>query len=232
MQLSHSHHFIFIHIFKTAGTSMRAVFDPFTRSAILRLWHRFRSRLGSPPPPQFPQLSDHARAAEIRDVLPGELYDRYFKFAFVRNPWDWQVSWYHYVLQNLDHHEHAAVSRLTGFEDYLRWRIDHPVWNQKAFVTDENGRTIVDFIGRFENLRTDFARICALTGVRARLPHLNRSRHADFRSYYTDRACDLLLEYCREDIEYFGYPLEPAHEAAASCPAPVVSSPIYQNRAA
>src|SRR5579883_3231486 len=160
MQLSHSHRFIFIHIFKTAGTSVRAVLDPFTRSAILRLWHRFRGRLGSPPPAQFPRLSDHARAAEVRDVLPGELFRRYFKFAFVRNPWDWQVSWYHYVLQNREHHEHAAVARLAGFEDFLRWRTDHPVWSQKSFVTDERGETIVDFVGRFENIEADFARIC------------------------------------------------------------------------
>ncbi len=209
MQLSHSHRFIFVHIFKTAGTSVRAVLEPFSYRPECTFVNRLRRRLGRPIASALPNISDHARAVEIRSALPREVYEGYFKFAFVRNPWDWQVSWYHYIVQNPEHHEHAAVARLGGFEEFLRWRIDHPVWLQKDFVTDESGREIVDFIGRFETLDAAFGCVCYVTGVRARLPHLNRSRHADYRTYYSDRACALLEEYARADIEYFGYRFDP-----------------------
>jgi hypothetical protein len=209
MLLSRSHRFLFIHIFKTAGTSLRAVLEPYTQSPVLRVWMRFRSRVGYPLPELYPQLSGHARAVEVRDVVPAEMFASYFKFAFVRNPWDWQVSWYHFILQNRDHHEHDAVTRLGSFEDFLQWRIDHPVWKQKDFVTDADGDEIVDFVGRFENIEADFARVCEATNIRASLPHLNSSRHKDYRTYYRGRACRLLEEYSKDDIEYFSYRFEP-----------------------
>jgi hypothetical protein len=214
MQLSHSHRFIFIHIFKTAGTSMRAVLDPYTERPGARLWRRFRTRLGSPPPPQYPQLTAHARAAEVREALPAPVFENYFKFAFVRNPWDWQVSWYHYIIQDREHHEHDCVARLSCFEEFLRWRIDHPVWHQRDFVTDEQGKELVDFVGRFESIHSDFEHVCAAAGIRSQLPHLNRSRHDDYRVYYSDRACFLLDEYSKGDIEYFGYRFDPVEEEA------------------
>src|SRR5262245_43761076 len=123
MQLSHSHRFIFIHIFKTAGTSIRAVLEPYTEQPQRRWWNRLRRRLGYPVSSLSPTLSAHARAVDVRDVLLADVFTTYYKFAFVRNPWDWQVSWYHYILQNTEHHEHAVVSRLGSFEEFLRWRI-------------------------------------------------------------------------------------------------------------
>jgi hypothetical protein len=209
MQISHSHRFVFVHIFKTAGTSMRAVLEPYAAPPGKQLWHRFKSRFGYRPATSYPELSAHARALEIRKALP-DLFGAYFKFAFVRNPWDWQVSWYHYILQNHDHHEHAIVARLAGFEDFLRWRIDHPVPSQKDFVTDEQGNEIVDFVGRFEAIKTDFAKVCAATGIRVHLPHLNRSQHAHYSTYYNERTRALVECYSKQDIEYFAYRFEAA----------------------
>jgi hypothetical protein len=213
MLLSHSHQFIFIHICKTAGTSLRAVLEPYTRSVVGHLWTRLRSRVGRPQPEPRDTLSAHARAVDARAELPAEVFSGYFKFAFVRNPWDWQVSWYHYILQNREHHEHHAVRELGSFEEFLSWRIDHPVWCQKDYVTDERGEEIVDFVGRFESIEADFAHICEVANLKAGLPHLNRSRHRDYRTYYSDHACRLLEEISGRDIDYFGYRFDPEDEA-------------------
>jgi hypothetical protein len=224
MQISHSHRFIFVHIFKTAGTSMRAALEPYTQTPGTRLWRRVRRRLGCPAPEPFPQLSGHSRAAEICEVVPADVFKNYFKFGFVRNPWDWQVSWYHFIVQNREHHEHEAVTRLGSFSDFLRWRIDHPVWHQKDFIADEDGREIVDFVGKFENVEADFAHVCAVARVGAQLPHLNQSRHADYRKYYSDRARLLLEQYSKVDIEYFGYSFDPADEVKPlTLPAPTTA---------
>jgi hypothetical protein len=232
MQLSHSHRFIFVHILKTAGESIRAVLEPYAFRPERSLPNRIRIRLGLPARPFCPGLAKHARATEIRDALPQRVFGSYYKFAFVRNPWDWQVSWYHYILQRPGHEEHGAVRPLGGFEQYLSWRSDnYPALRQKDFVADERGELIVDFVGRFETLADDFARVCAATGVRANLPHLNRTRHDDYRTYYSDRACRLVADYCREDIEYFGYGFDRAREAATlplTSPAPVRAVPSFR----
>ena len=76
---------------------------------------------------------------------------------------------------------------------------------QSEFVTDAEGRVIVDFVGRFERLAEDFAHVCRTIGVEAELPHVNPSRHADYRTYYSDHSRALVAEHFAEDIERFGY---------------------------
>ena len=87
----------------------------------------------------------------------------------------------------------------------MNYRLDHPLETQKSFVTDINGNSLVDFIGRFETLEVDFAKVCSKLKISATLPCLNRSRHADYRSCYNDKTIDLLAQCSREDIKYFGY---------------------------
>lgn len=190
MLLSLRHKFIFIHIYKAAGTSVTHALRPFAREPLLRR----RS---------VPKLPDHITAEELRETI-GELFDRCFKFAFVRNPWDWQVSLYHYMRQTRKHPQHLLV-RGMSFEDYIRWRVTEDKHLQKEFVTDAAGKTIVDFIGRFESLETDFAAICAKVGIAAALPHRNRSRHDDYRKYYDAATRELVAEHFRDDVELFGY---------------------------
>jgi hypothetical protein len=194
MLLSLRHRFIFIHIYKAAGTSVTHALRPFTREPLLR--RRTVPRLPD-------RLPDHLTAAEVRGEI-GELFDRCFKFTFVRNPWDWQVSLYHYMLQTRKHPQHQLI-RGMKFDEYIRWRVTEDRHLQKEFVTDAAGKTIVDFIGRFENLETDFAAVCEKIGIAAKLPHRNRSRHADYRSYYDDTTRELIATHFRDDIEMFGY---------------------------
>jgi len=47
------------------------------------------------------KLPRHSKAIAAKEMLPREFYDSLFKFAFVRNPWDLQVSSYHHSTANL-----------------------------------------------------------------------------------------------------------------------------------
>ena len=200
MLLSVRHRFIFIHIYKTAGTSLTHALRPHAREPLpARLLERIGLRK-----PATASLPDHISARDLREAIPRELFDGCFKFAFVRNPWDWQVSLYHYMRELRRHPQHDIVQALS-FDEYIEWRVSSARHLQKEFVTDETGALLVDFVGRFENVERDAHRVFERIGIRASLPHRNRSFHDDYRTYYSDRSRRLVSEHFAEDIEMFGY---------------------------
>lgn len=211
MLVSHRHRFIFIHVYKVAGTSIRAALEPYCEDA----WKRRLARMPLVGRVYRPRLPDpHLTAAQARELLPASVFDGYFKFAFVRNPWDWQVSLYHFMLKETGHHQHALARSFGSFDAYLRWRVESDLHLQEAFVTDAEGRLIVDHVGHMETLAADFAHICARVGIPPiSVPHVNRSRHRDYRSYYSDASRELVAQAFKADIERFGYTFDGLAEA-------------------
>jgi hypothetical protein len=217
MLLSIKYNFLFVHIAKTGGTSVRAALapvkwrDPYQIPAFIcsRLSSLTGHRLGM----KFPR---HAKAIAAREMLPRELYDGLFKFAFVRNPWDLQVSSWHHIRRERPH----LLQGIDDFETFLRWKIeaerpyqfhiDTSIALQSDYLVDLNGNVIVDFVGRYENLQADFDRVCERIGVRRReLPHRRQARDRDdYRAYYTDATAQLVADHFRRDIDLFGYAFE------------------------
>ncbi len=83
---------------------------------------------------------------------------------------------------------------MSGFEEYIEWRVKEGCFLQSSFFCDEDGRFIVDYLGRLENIRSDFQRVCDHIGVDAELPHENESSHANYRKYYNNRTRELVAE--------------------------------------
>lgn len=215
MLLSPRYRFLFVHIAKTGGTSVRAALervrwrDPWywLMFPCHRLSHLTGHRLGT----KFPR---HAHAIAAMEMLPREFYDSLFKFAFVRNPWDLQVSSFHHIRRERPHY-------LQGHEDFagfLRWKLDAArpyqfhldtsIERQSDYLVDLHGNLIVDFVGRYERLQDDFASICGRIGIAVpTLPHRRQAtdRGKDYRSYYDDVTAALVAEHFRADIERFGY---------------------------
>jgi hypothetical protein len=207
--------FLFIHTAKTGGTSVRDALgyykwaDPWRLPQFLcsKLSGATGHRLGI----KFPR---HAKAIAAREMLPRELYESLFKFAFVRNPWDLQVSSYHHIRRERPH----LVEHIGSFDEFLSWKFsperpyqfhaDTSIELQSDYVVDLHGAIIVDYIGRYEILQEDFDRICMEIGIRPReLPHRRRAgdRDADYRSYYTDAAAERVATHFARDIELFEY---------------------------
>lgn len=199
MLVSLERRFIFIHIPKAAGTSIIHALRPYSRASLPR---RLLDRVGLGNH-SLPQLPDHAKAVDVRAAMP-EVFASSFKFAVVRNPWAWHVSYYHYIRQNRKHWQHADVAPLS-FREYIEWRVVHDPILQSDFIVDDRRELIVDSIAKTESLDRDAAAIFDRIGVRTRLPHHNRSQHDDYRSYYDERTRDLVAEHYAEDIERFGY---------------------------
>jgi len=214
MLLSIRYRFLFIHTAKTGGTSVRAALsryrwrDPYRLPQFLcsKLSAMTAHRLGI----KFPR---HAKAIAAREMLPRELYESLFKFVFVRNPWDLQVSSYHHLKRERPH--------LVGdrdFEAFLRWKldperpyqyhIDTSIERQADYVLDLHGHVIVDFIGRYERLPEDFVEACRRIGISPpALPHRRQAvdRDLDYRRYYTEETKGLVAERFAGDLDLFDY---------------------------
>ncbi|MDG1655119.1 MAG: sulfotransferase family 2 domain-containing protein, partial [Luminiphilus sp.] len=172
MLLSHQKKFLFVHIAKTGGTSVRAALqnqrwrDPYYAPIWLasKLSGLVNHEVGI-------KLPRHAKAIAAKEMLPHEFYQTLFKFAFVRNPWDLQVSSYHHIRRERPHLLKADES----FEAFLRrkldpsrkwqYHIDTSITPQTDYLVDLNGNLIVDFIGHYETLQQDFDHCCQRIGV-------------------------------------------------------------------
>jgi len=209
MIYSVSHQFIFVRNWKTAGSSIREVlrhYQPFYRKNRY-LEYLLRKSEGFSPE-KFRLVPIHADARSIRGRVGHEVFDQYFTFGFVRNPWDWQVSLYFFILKKRRHYLHRRVSRFKTFDDYIKWHVtdDKSKRLQKDFFSDAAGKIIVDFIGKFENLDKDFEIIQGKIGIpKVPLPRINATTHRDYRSYYSDTSAQLIADFYKEDNDYFGY---------------------------
>lgn len=205
MLISKRHRFIFVHIYKNAGTSITAALKPF----VLREWqwwlNRQLKKRGVPSWFDPQPLHPHASASEMIKALGRTRFDSHFSFAFVRNPWDWQVSLYKFILKDTTHHQHDLVKSFDGFDSYLRWRCAEDVQFQKDFIYSNDGELLVDFVGRHETVETDFQTVCTRVGIVASLPKLNVSNTKPYREYYTDETRELIRRTFAADIALFDY---------------------------
>lgn len=204
MLLSLSHRFILIHVNKAAGTSML--------HALQHVGHRppggaiakIKSKLHLTRDYRRRSYSVHTFARQLRDELPADVYDGFFKFAFVRNPWDWLASTYNYLRSTPSHRHHRRVAAMKSLDEYADFEIARGKRSQAAFVCDGD-EVIVDFVGRFESLQEDFETVCQRIGVAVELPHVNRTDHGGYRDQYSDGLIEKVGEHWARDVRLFGY---------------------------
>jgi chondroitin 4-sulfotransferase 11 len=136
----------------------------------------------------------------------------YFKFAFVRNPWDRFVSAYHNFTQEEEHLEWSEpICEYRDFHDFctnfpqtkwINWIHFRPQLN----VLSCEAALAVDYVGRFEHLSRDFARVCRhLNLPLLELDYVRRSEHRPYREYYTSETKAVVARCYKPDIEAFGY---------------------------
>ena len=197
--------FIFVHIYKNAGTSMIHALEPFRLSPLQRAINNLSSRLFKRNVYILKRWPDHIQASKIIKDIGKDKFNSYFSFAFVRNPWSWQVSLYTFMLKNIEHHQHDLIKGFENFDEYIHWRCLEEVRFQKDFICSEDGTLLVDFVGRFENIEYDFAEICSRIGIQTSLPKKNVSNTRPYQEFYNKKTIELVRRTFKPDIELFNY---------------------------
>tara|TARA_B100001093_G_C26853639_1_gene1026296 strand:+ start:1592 stop:2152 length:561 start_codon:yes stop_codon:yes gene_type:complete len=181
--INHKNKFIFIHIPKCGGNSIK-------------------SPLG---------IKGHHHSAISEKKYSNHM--DYFKFTFVRNPWDRFLSAYSYLKaggfgNKLDLNLKQKIESYDSFEEFI---LKAPFLTYLHFepmfkLIQIDGEDRMDFIGRVENYQEDFDIICDKIGVpRKELPHTNKSKHKHYTEYYNDQTRKLIAQFYSKDVDYFGY---------------------------
>ena len=135
----------------------------------------------------------------------------YFKFSFVRNPWDKLVSVFYY------RQEIYGLYMSIDFKQFIKhhvkkWKSVDKISNRNTdglqynWLCDLNEKLVTDFIGKIENFQEDFNTICDKIKIpQQQLPHKNQSKHKHYTEYYDDETRQIVAERYGKDIEYFGY---------------------------
>jgi len=188
---------VFIHIPKVGGMSVNSVLNKLG----------FRKYTLNVDYAHHAKNCDRGRYKQIQSEYNDDL-SNYFKFTFIRNPWDRFVSIYHYLLNTtfcfkdkIDINEFARTIFLTK-NNHCKWHC----LPQYFHLLDEYNNLNIDFIGRFENLQQDFNFVCdKIRTPQQQLPHENATNHKHYTEYYDDETKQIVSEKYAKDIEYFGY---------------------------
>ena len=165
----------------------------------------------------FNYLKDSELELDVEHVnavhYPAKQFAHYFKFAFVRNPWDRVVScWRNKVIDSntLFKLDDATRTHLQEFENFVEFvgemdieTCDRHLRAQTSLIDLNN----VDFVGRLERFDSDFEVVCQQIGLQPRevVARNVSSRERDYRNYYTEELADRVARIYRKDIQLLGY---------------------------
>jgi hypothetical protein len=209
--IDHKNKAIMIHIDKCAGTS---------------ICNYFKAYKGG-----------HSNWSKYKEVFP-DAWDTYFKFTFVRNPWDRVVSSLYWHLYHTEvEFYNSRRKRRIGARDikrqelYREWiqnfnhflrdddclpRIIRSKHNKKfnpcyKYIYDKDMNLMVDFIGKYETINEDMMRIQSILGLPIEtIPHNNslKEKRPHYSAFYNEENIEIIRDLYSTDIEMFGYEFE------------------------
>lgn len=198
--------------YKINHASRQALLNPFSASAYLLQRAR---RVGHANAANFAikknyrhiaDLPEHATAKQVQVAFPTE-YENYFKFAFVRNPFNQVVSDYLWRRKNSS----VNVS-FAEYVDLLESKSVHPFLHRGVVrnydIVSIDGKLICDFVGKFENLSEDFASVASTLGIDCRMSQVaKRGTHAksSYGNFYSDTEREKVLKIFANEFSAFKY---------------------------
>lgn len=197
MPLCHDKKICHIHIPKTGGTSIINYF-------------RFPKKLDNMFGMDGNKERSHFNQKEIEELCD---ISGYFKFVFIRNPWDRLASEYswrmanrpnrHGILSNFDEFNEFASGLEEIFDNIKNKKYPHRICNH--FYPQNCFFDSVDFIGRYETFVEDLEKLGKMFNIDRPIPHDNKTKKVDYRSLYNDNSIEIVARLYSDDIKMFGY---------------------------
>lgn len=198
--LNHTKPLLFIHIPKSAGTSVK-------------LWYK---KVYS----KFEKVTHGGLSHPVLESVSQQMES----FTIVRNPYDLVYSWYRYKKQMLSETRHRDPKELAtwhkGFEYWLEryftkvnltkygdsYNKISPSFSQSSYLKDSAGNFKIDHVLQLENIQQDWDKIKSLTSTQFDLDQRNRSKvTGNYKGAYNANTRRIVEQAYSEDLERFKY---------------------------
>jgi hypothetical protein len=202
--ISPNHKYVFVAVPKTGTHAVRQALRPHMGAGDMEQVGLFVKR-------QFP-IADlaklghgHISLEQLRTFMDPAKFAEYFKFAFVRNPFDRFVSYCSFVTR-----EGNAFK--TDPKRVMRRMLAEPpsehvlFWPQNTFLVDGAGNLLTDYVGRVETMQQSFEFIASKIGIPpVQLEKVNATERSAYRDYYDQELIDGVAKLYADDLRLFGY---------------------------
>ncbi len=204
MIISTLHKFIFVAIPKTGTHAVRQALREHMGPQDMEQVGLFVQR--KLPIPALAQIGHgHITLEQVRPHIKPDAWASFFKFAFVRNPFDRFVSYCAFVTRDGDEFENdpKAVMRDVLADPPSDHILFHP---QHSFITDASGALLADYVGRVEEMQKSYDEVSARIGIpTAALERVNATKRRNYREYFDEQLIEGVAKLYARDLELFGY---------------------------
>lgn len=231
MLISHRKRFIYTRTGQSASTSVEYYFQPYCYldgqcseiasgtaqdeyvGEVGIVGHRGRMNPGD----KF-KWHGHMAAQKIYSYIGPEIWDSYFKFCTIRNPFDKMVNYFYYqikykktVMSPEKFKVYCAARGTNDIEIFRNWLLENPGTNRHNYVIQ--GHACMDFFVRCENLDEDLNFVCEKIGIKyepQKLPKLKQGqtkRKNDISDFYDRNSIEVIEQRYAWELEHFGYTL-------------------------
>lgn len=140
-----------------------------------------------------------------------DIFESFFKFSAVRNPWARTVSLY-FRREGLQLNEKMDFGKFCEYHMYASDTCYYPTLhkNQYDWLCNEEGKMLMDYVYKVENFHTAINEINELTEGKVILFNEKRnhnpiSKSSDYRNMYNDKTRKIIAERFEKDIDFFKY---------------------------
>ncbi|MGI9286502.1 MAG: sulfotransferase family 2 domain-containing protein [Pseudomonadales bacterium] len=194
MIISDEPSFIFIAVPKTGSCAVEEALQPLMNAELKRQFHK------------------HVTAMRLERELPAERWENSYKFSFVREPYAWMHSWYRFrqrdELKDPTNKYHRRYTGDISFNEFVQtFSSKELMLKQSDVISNRSAELLMDFVGRYETLQSDFDTICEQLNIPLRkLPRVNVTKSTASGEDFLDAAgIKIINDYFSQDFEMFGY---------------------------
>jgi len=229
MLISHRKRFIYTKTGRSASTSVEVYFQPYCYldGQCPEITHGtpqyegddgivgFRGKVN---PGDNIKWWGHMPAEKIYSYIGPEIWNSYFKFCTIRNPFDKVLSHFHLDIRSREKEMspekfkiYCAARGTNEIEIFRNWLLENSGTSRHNYVIQ--GQVCMNFFVRCEKLHEDLSFVCEKIGVKyepqklPKLKHGLRKQKYNNADFYDRNSIEVIEQRYAWELEQFGYTL-------------------------
>lgn len=199
MVVCHNKKCIFVHIPKTAGTSIEQFIKENGKNQVIFFGVQNNRAL------------HHYTALELKKSIP-QIFNKYYKFAMVRNPYDRLLSEYYWT--RIPHLGHKSGKSKDDFLNKVVYIVKNKLFlahldndhfiPQNNFVYDNEHKLLVNEVFKYEKLEETVSYLKTKLNINTNFPFLNRTNSSK-KDSWNEQQKNIIYNLYKDDFIIFQY---------------------------